>query len=144
MLHDPSDDLATLPDWARKERPMASMLPYVSLVNDVTIRTRGNALFQCIRIDGVNSMTSDDAHLEKIRALFASIIAQIGPDYSFYVHKISKAIETSLPPVSHEGFAKALDTRWQRLCCTNRPSAGLPLTPDGFSLWPRYAVCQEL
>ena len=60
---------------------MASMLPYVSLVNDVTIRTRGNALFQCIRLDGVNSMTSDDAHLEKIRALFAAIIAQIGPEY---------------------------------------------------------------
>ena len=57
MLHDPSDDLAMLPDWARKERPMASMLPYVSLVNDVTVRTRGNALFQCIRLDGVNSMT---------------------------------------------------------------------------------------
>jgi type IV secretion system protein VirB4 len=29
MLRDPSDDLAMLPDWARKERPMASMLPYV-------------------------------------------------------------------------------------------------------------------
>ena len=113
MLRDPSDDLATLPDWARKERPMASMLPYVSLVNDVTIRTRGNALIQCIRLDGVNSMTSDDAHLEKIRALFAAIIAQIGPEYSFYVHKVSKAIETALPPVPNEGFAQALDTRWQ-------------------------------
>ncbi len=113
MLRDPSDDLALLPDWARKERPMASMLPYVSLVNDVTIRTRGNALFQCIRLDGVNSMTSDDAHLEKIRALFAAIIAQIGPEYSFYVHKVSKAIETALPPVPNEGFAQALDTRWQ-------------------------------
>ena len=113
MLHDPSDDLAMLPDWARKERPMASMLPYVSLVNDVTIRTRGNALFQCIRIDGVNSMTSDDAHLEKIRTLFAAIIAQIGPEYSFCVHKVSKAIETALPPVPNEGFAQALDTRWQ-------------------------------
>ena len=32
----------------------------------------------------------------------------------------------------------------ERLCRTNFPSAGLPLTPDGFSLWPRYAVCQEL
>ena len=113
MLRDPSDDLAVLPDWARKERPMASMLPYVSLVNDVTIRTRGNALFQCIRLDGVNSMTSDDAHLEKIRALFAAIIAQIGPEYSFYVHKVSKAIETTLPPVPNEGFAQALDSRWQ-------------------------------
>ena len=78
MLRDPSDDLAVRPDWARKERPMASMLPYVSLVNEMTIRTRGNALFQCIRLDGVNSMTSDDAHLEKIGALFAAIIAQIG------------------------------------------------------------------
>ncbi len=113
MLRDPLDDLAMLPDWARKEQPMASMLPYVSLVNDVTIRTRGNALFQCIRLDGVNSMTSDDAHLEKIRALFAAIIAQIGPEYSFYVHKVSKAIETALPPVPNEGFALALDTRWQ-------------------------------
>lgn len=113
MLHNPSDDLAILPDWARKERPMASMLPYVSLVNDVTIRTRGNALFQCMRLDGVNSMTSDDAHLEKIRALFAAIIVQIGPEYSFYVHKVSKAIETALPPVREEGFAQALDSRWQ-------------------------------
>jgi len=112
MFHDTSDDLNMTPDWARKERPMASMLPYVSLVNDVTIRTRGNALFQCIRLDGVNSMTSDDAHLEKIRALFATIIAQIGPEYSFYVHKVSKAIETALPPVCEEGFAQALDTRW--------------------------------
>lgn len=113
MLRDPSDDLAIMPDCARKEQPMASMLPYVSLVNDVTIRTRGNALFQCIRLDGVNSMTSDDAHLEKIRALFAAIIAQIGPEYSFYVHKVSKAIGTALPPVQKEGFAQELDTRWQ-------------------------------
>jgi type IV secretion system protein VirB4 len=113
MLRDPSDDLAMLPDWARKERPMASMLPYVSLVDDRTIRTRGNALFQCIRLDGVNSMTSDDAHLEKIRALFAAIIAQIEPEYSFYVHKVSRAIETTLPPMPDGGFAQALDTRWQ-------------------------------
>jgi type IV secretion system protein VirB4 len=121
MLHNPSDDLAVLPDWPRKERPMASMLPYVSPVNDVTIRTRGNALFQCIRLDGVNSMTSDDAYLEKIRALFAAIIAQIGPEYSFYVHKVSKAIETVLPSVPEEGFAKALDIRWQ----TTMAQAGL-------------------
>ncbi|CUH52677.1 type IV secretion system protein VirB4 [Shimia marina] len=92
---------------------MASMLPYVSLVDDVTIRTRGNALFQCIRLDGVNSMTSDDAHLEKIRALFAAIIAQIGPEYSFYVHKVSKAIETDLPPLTDDSFAALVDQCWQ-------------------------------
>lgn len=102
------------PDWASRERHMASMLPYVSMVDDVTIRTRGNALFQCIRLGGVNSMTSDDVHLEKIRALFAAIIAQIGPEYSFYVHKVSKAIETSLPPLTDSSFAALVDQRWQR------------------------------
>jgi type IV secretion system protein VirB4 len=110
-------DESSLPDWAGRERPMASMLPYVSLVDDVTIRTRGNALFQCIRLEGVNSMTSDDAHLEKIRAVFAAIISQIGPDYGFYVHKVSKAIEVELPPVpSDDGgdsFASVVDQRWQ-------------------------------
>lgn len=30
------------------------------------------------------------------------------------------------------------------LCCTNRSEADLPLTPDGFSLQPRYLVCQAL
>ncbi len=106
-------DESGLPDWANRERPMASMLPYVSLVDDVTIRTRGNALFQCIRLDGINSMTSDDVHLEKIRALFAAIIAQIGPEYSFYVHKVSKAIETNLPPLTDSSFAALVDQRWQ-------------------------------
>ncbi|MGH1466037.1 MAG: type IV secretion system protein B4 [Cognatishimia sp.] len=106
-------DESGLPDWANSERPIASMLPYVSLVDDVTIRTRGNALFRCIRLNGVNSMTSDDVHLEKIRALFAAIIAQIGPEYSFYVHKVSKAIETNLPPLTDSSFAALVDQRWQ-------------------------------
>ena len=30
------------------------------------------------------------------------------------------------------------------LCCTNPLEDGPPLTPDGFSLRPRYGVCQEL
>ncbi len=92
---------------------MAAVLPYVSLVDDVTIRTRGNALLQCIRLDGVNSMTTEDAHLERIRALFAGIIAQIGPEYGFYVHKVSRAIDTRLPPVDGTGFAAEVDRRWQ-------------------------------
>src|SRR6056297_3503342 len=103
------DDLNGLPAWAARERPMASMLPYVSLVDDVTIRTRGNALVQCIRLEGVNSMTSEDAHLEKTRARLAAIIAQIGPEYGFYVHKVSKAIDVDLPPVEGDSFARAVD-----------------------------------
>lgn len=108
-----TDYLTGLPTWASRERPMAAMLPYVSLVNDVTIRTRGNALFQCIRLEGVNSMTSEDAHLEKTRARLAAIISQIGPEYGFYVHKVSKAIDVDLPVVEDDGFANAVDSRWR-------------------------------
>ena len=45
------------------------MLPYVSLVTDRTIRTRGNELMQCIRLEGVNSTTSKDAHLDRIAGM---------------------------------------------------------------------------
>ena len=113
MRPEPAEHLTGLPNWAGRERPMAAMLPYVSLIGDVTIRTRGNALFQCIRLEGVNSMTRDDTQLEKTRARLAAIIAQIGPEYGFYVHKVSKAIETDLPEVPGDGFAQEVDERWR-------------------------------
>ncbi|MGH1416356.1 MAG: type IV secretion system protein B4 [Pelagimonas sp.] len=109
---DSFDPMTLLPDWVRKEKELAHMLPYVSLVDDHTVRTRGNELFQCIRLEGVNSYTTDDEHLDKIRALFASIIAQIGPEFSFYVHKVSKAIDPALDPVKGEDFAAQVDKAW--------------------------------
>lgn len=54
------DPLTALPSWVKGEKRLSMMLPYVSLVNDRTIRTRGNELMQCIRLEGVNSTTSED------------------------------------------------------------------------------------
>ena len=49
-------DLRTMtPDWYARETRLAHMLPYVSLVDDRTVRTRVNELFQCIRLDGVSN-----------------------------------------------------------------------------------------
>lgn len=73
---------------AEKEKDLAAMLPYVSLVDDVTVRTRGNELFQCIRLDGINSFTTDDALLDRTKELLASVVAQVGAEFSFYVHKV--------------------------------------------------------
>jgi type IV secretion system protein VirB4 len=89
------------------------MLPYVSLVTDRTIRTRGNELMQCIRLEGVNSTTSEDAHLDRIGGLLAGIVAQLGTEFSFYLHKVSKAVDVTLPPIPGEGFAAAVDQRWR-------------------------------
>ena len=89
------------------------MLPYVSLVTDRTIRTRGNELMQCIRLEGVNSTTSEDAHLDRIGGLLAGIVAQVGTEFSFYLHKVSKAVDVTLPPIPSVGFAAAVDQRWR-------------------------------
>ena len=106
------DPMTLLPEWVKKEKELAHMLPYVSLVDDHTVRTRGSELFQCIRLEGVNSYTTDDDHLDKIRALFASIISQIGPEFSFYVHKVSKAIDPALMALKGDDFAAHVDQKW--------------------------------
>ena len=107
------DPIPALPDWAGKEKRLAHMLPYVSLVAGNTIRTRGNELMQCIRLEGVNSTTSEDSHLDRIGALLAGVVAQVGTEFSFYLHKVSKAVDTRLPPVPGDGFAAMVDARWQ-------------------------------
>ncbi|MEM7671686.1 MAG: type IV secretion system protein B4, partial [Pseudomonadota bacterium] len=46
-------------------------------------------------------------------ALFARIIAQLGPEFSYYVHKVSKSITLDLLPVQGDGFAAAVDDAWR-------------------------------
>jgi len=110
---DALDPLTALPAWVKGEKRLSSMLPYVSLVTDRTIRTRGNELMQCIRLEGVNSTTSEDAHLDRIGGLLAGIVAQVGTEFSFYLHKVSKAVDVTLPLIPGEGFAAAVDQRWR-------------------------------
>ena len=113
VLDETLDERTLMPDWYGREKHLAHMLPYVSLVDDQTVRTRVNELFQCIRLRGVNSYTTDDAYLDKVTALFARIIAQLGPEFSYYVHKVSKAITPDLLPVRGDGFAAAVDEAWR-------------------------------
>jgi type IV secretion system protein VirB4 len=112
-VSDALDPLSALPAWVKGEKRLSSMLPYVSLVTDRTIRTRGNELMQCIRLEGVNSTTSEDAHLDRIGGLLAGIVAQVGTGFSFYLHKVSKAVDVTLPSIPGAGFAAAIDQRWR-------------------------------
>ncbi|SEJ82214.1 Type IV secretion system protein virB4 [Marinovum algicola] len=113
------DERTLMPDWYAREQRLAHMLPYVSLVDDLTVRTRDNEIFQCIRIGGVNSYTTDDAYLDKVTALFARLIAQLGPEFSYYVHKVSKAITPDLLPVRGDTFAAAVDATWRQKLATS-------------------------
>ncbi|KQI67656.1 type IV secretion system protein B4 [Loktanella sp. 3ANDIMAR09] len=107
------DPRTMTPDWYARETRLAHMLPYVSLVDDQTVRTRVNELFRCIRLEGINSYTTDDAYLDKVTALFARIVAQLGPEFSYYVHKVSKAIKPDLDLIREDSFAGEVDRRWR-------------------------------
>ncbi len=113
-LDDALDPRSLTPSWYAHETRLAHMLPYVSLVDEHTVRTRVNELFQCIRLDGVNSYTTDDVYLDKMTALFARIIAQLGPEFSYYAHKVSKAIAPELDPVREKSFAGEVDHLWRQ------------------------------
>jgi type IV secretion system protein VirB4 len=113
VLNETVDERTFLPAWYGREKHLAHQLPYVSLTDDHTVRTRANELFQCIRLGGINSYTTDDAHLDKVTALFARIIAQLGPEFSYYIHKVSKAITPGLKPVKSDGFASVVDAAWR-------------------------------
>ena len=102
-----------LPAWAGDEARLAHHLPYVKLVDDHTILTRGGEYMQCIRVSGTNSFTAPDGRLDKTRAIIAAVIAQSGAGFSFYAHKVSARVPVDLKPMEVGGFADALDARWQ-------------------------------
>ncbi len=108
----PLDLASLLPKPRRSDRQLARMLPYVSLVDDVTVRARGNELFQCIRLDGLNSATAEDELLDRTKGRFAQIVAQVGTGYAFYIHKVSKGLHHELRPIEGDDFAATLDARW--------------------------------
>lgn len=106
--------LSVMPQFMRHDAKLANHLPYVSLVDDRTIRTRGNEFIQCLRVSGINSFTSDSEVLDKVRHLFRTTIAQAGAGFSFYVHKISKAVDLRTAPIEGTGFDAHVDEKWQR------------------------------
>lgn len=115
MAHDIGGVAAAsvMPQWVGLEARLAHHLPYVKLVDDRTILTRGAEYMQCIRVTGVNSFTSGDDVLDKTRAIVATVIAQSGAGFSFYISKVSARVPVSLKPMEVGGFAQAVDARWR-------------------------------
>lgn len=97
---------------AFREEQFEDYLPFVSLIGDDTILTRGGEYLQCIRVDGMNSLTANDDDLARLKRQLATIIAQTEGTFSFYVHKISKPFKPDLAPLEKGSFAAALDARW--------------------------------
>lgn len=107
---------SVFPRQMNKELLFEDNLPFVALqADDISIVTRGNELMQCIRIDGLNSMTSSDDNIDTVKKRLAEIIAQSGVDCSFYIHKITRPFKTDLPKIESDDFAGMLDDKWQSI-----------------------------
>jgi len=89
-------------------------LPYVSLVNDTTIRLRDNSYMSCIRVEGLDAQTTRDEELDALKGAFASVLAQMGPDFTIYTHKVSRKVDLTkdLEPFKQDDFCAAVDGRW--------------------------------
>jgi len=115
MSHDGGGAAArtVMPQWHGKEAKLAHQLPYVKLVDDRTILTRGGEYMQCIRVTGINSFTANDDILDKTRAILATVIAQSGAGFSFYINKVSARVPIEMNHMEVGGFAGAVDQRWR-------------------------------
>lgn len=90
-------------------------VPYVTLVNDHTVRLRDNSFMSCIRVDGLNAATTSDSDLDSMKNAFAGVLAQMGPNFTVYTHKISRKVDLteSLEPLKNNDFSAAVDQRWR-------------------------------
>lgn len=103
-----------LPNFFTKEVPLAAMLPYVSLVDDKTIRTRGDEFFQCMEVTGINSATAEDEYISKVSASLAHFVASKRHFFTYYIHKISRRAEITLKATNSDDFASSVDAKWQK------------------------------
>lgn len=89
-------------------------VPYVTLVDDKTIRLRDNSFMTCIRVDGLNAATTTDKELDSMKKAFAGVVAQMGPNFTVYTHKVSRKVDLTkdLEPLKGNDFSTALDERW--------------------------------
>jgi type IV secretion system protein VirB4 len=90
-------------------------VPYVSLVNDTTLRLRDNSFMSCIRVEGLNAATTPDSDLDSMKAAFAGVVAQMGPNFTVYTHKVSRKLDlaAALEPLKANNFSAAVDDRWR-------------------------------
>lgn len=112
-LFDARHGRAVFPRAMKDELQFEDFLPFVSLqADDRTILTRGRELIQCIRVDGLNSMTASDRAVSLLKEAVAELLAQQGEGYSVYVHKISRPFRASLAGIDGAPFAAEVDAAW--------------------------------
>jgi type IV secretion system protein VirB4 len=105
-----------------KESYLAEHLPYFGLATDDVMVLREGDLLATLRLDGLNPMTTEDGRLDALKRAVAAIVAQTGNAFGFYIHRISVPQKLDMHPIEGDGFAAAVDARWQAHINRLRPS----------------------
>lgn len=88
-------------------------LPYVSFVGDQVLMLREGDVMGTLALDGINAMTASDTDIDALKSAVAAIASMMGEAFGIYVHRISVPQHTALAPIAGDGFAAAIDQRWQ-------------------------------
>ncbi|WP_311044207.1 DUF87 domain-containing protein [Rhizobium sp. NLR22b] len=92
---------------------LVSGLPYLSVVDDVTLMLRDGDLMGSFVVEGINADTVDSRYTAELCNAFSRFIAQQRNDVAYYVHRISVETRPAMPPVVGHPFNEEIDRRWQ-------------------------------
>lgn len=96
-----------------KSEPLVGGLPYLSIVDDVTVMLRDGDLMAAFAVEGINADTIDHRQTMELSNAFSRFIAQQRGDVAYYVHRISVETRPTLPSMNGDPFSEEIDRRWQ-------------------------------
>ncbi len=98
---------------APKSPSLVAALPYLTIVDDVTLMLRDGDLMSSFTVDGINADTTDAQNTIELSNAFARFIAQQRNDIGIYVHRISLETNPTVTQVTTDPFNQEIDRRWQ-------------------------------
>ncbi|MGO6747978.1 type IV secretion protein [Rhizobium ruizarguesonis] len=92
---------------------LVSGLPYLSVIDDVTLLLRDGDLMASFAVEGIDADTIDSRYTMDLCNALSRFIAQQRTDVAYYVHRISMQTRPAMPPITGESFSAEIDRRWQ-------------------------------
>ena len=87
-------------------------MPYLIETDDLTIRTRENALLCAFELRGIDGMTSEELDITHLRRDFARVLDGLDERFTIYVHRLLRPADLKLRPMRDTAFAQDIDTAW--------------------------------
>ncbi|MCP3477819.1 DUF87 domain-containing protein (plasmid) [Bradyrhizobium sp. CCGUVB1N3] len=88
-------------------------LPYLSIIDDVSLLLRDGDVIGTFAVEGVNADALDSRKTIELSTALSRFIAQQREDVGYYVHRISVETRPSMSAVEGNWFNEEIDRRWQ-------------------------------